>query len=282
MSTFTFYDLRRREKGDNISLLFPDWQPGDERLAILSPHDDDAVLGTGYAIRAAQAHGGEVFVFIFADGCAGYSSPEEKDTIVETRARETIAAYKLLDIPEDHILRFNYHDFSVLPHLGLYMPWSGRGTIDNNLRSLRDRRITRILVPNDYREHIDHEAVYRAGAYDGPQVGDPILADWGLVEPIRSMAQYAVWGDFSPEDALVSGEATELRANRALVVEPSVEEEIRQSIRAFESQGQIIEGIIAARQGRRLDNGYLELYIHFDPRPPLDYEPYHHLINQIN
>jgi LmbE family N-acetylglucosaminyl deacetylase len=278
---FIYYDLRQRKRSEAISLLFPGWQPGDERVAVLSPHDDDAALGAGYILQAARANGGEVYIFIFCNGCAGYSSPEEKKTIVATRRRETMAAYAALDVPEDHIVRFDYPDFSLLPNLGWQMPWNVDGTMACHLRALRDRHITRVVVPNGYREHIDHEATYRIGAYDAPQAGDPILADWGLAPPVRSIVQYAVWGDFSPEDALVSGESVELRANRAIVARPSVEERVQKAIRAFRSQGQIIEGLIAARQGRQFEGRYLELYVDFDPRPALDYRPYHNLIANI-
>ncbi len=278
---FTYYDLRRRKRSEDISLLFPDWRPGDEQIAVLSPHDDDAALGAGYILQAAQVNGAEVYIFIFCNGCAGYSFPEEKETIVATRQQETIASCAVLDIPEDHIVRFDYPDFSLMPNLGWRMPWNATGTMEYHLRALRDRRITRILVPNGYREHIDHEATYRAGAYDGPQVGDPVLADWGLTPAIRSTIQYAVWGDFSPEDALVNAEPVTLRANRAIVTTPSVEERVREAIRAFRSQGQIIEGLIAARQGRQFDGRYLELYLDFDARPALDYRPYHNFIADI-
>jgi len=61
-----------------------------ERVAIFSPHDDDAVLGTGYLIQAVAESGGEPFVFIFCNGNGGlYSIPEDKGTIVEKRAAET-------------------------------------------------------------------------------------------------------------------------------------------------------------------------------------------------
>ena len=50
---YRFFDLRARRASDRIDLLFPGWGPGDERLMVLSPHDDDALLGAGYALSAA-------------------------------------------------------------------------------------------------------------------------------------------------------------------------------------------------------------------------------------
>jgi len=280
---FTYCNLRDKVSSPSIELLFPDWREGKERVMVLCPHDDDGVLGAGYAILTALANGAEVYVGIFCDGWAGYSTPEEAGTIVERRGEETVAAYGTLGISEDHILRFDYPDFSLWPWLGWHLPGGGQGTTALLLSRMRELKPTRLLVPNGYREHIDHEAAFRAGAYDGPQVGDAILAEYGLAEPIRSYLQYAVWGDFSPEDALVAGAPVELRANRAIVASADVEAQIGLAVEKFASQRQVIADILEARRRNRVREGQaLELYLAFDPRPPLDYEPYHRLIAQIS
>ncbi len=279
---YTYYDLRRRVRSEDISLLFPEWLPGDERVLILAPHDDDGILGAGYALLAAQAAGAEVHVAIFCDGWAGYSRPEEAGTIVERRARETVAAYEAMGLSPERIHRFGYGDFSVWPWLGWKLPGGEEGTISRVLPALRRMKPTRLLVPNGYREHIDHEATFRVGAYDGPQVGDAILAACGFAEPIRSYLQYAVWGDFSPEDALVARAPAAHRANRAIVAPPVIEERISQAVGRFASQGQVIAGIMEARRRNRVRGARaLELYLAFDPRPALDYEPYHRLIAEM-
>jgi hypothetical protein len=278
----SYFDLARGVHSNDISLLFPEWRAGDERIAVLCPHDDDGLLGAGYAIIAAQAQGGSVYIFIYCNGCAGFSTPEEKATIVETRRQETLAAYAELGIAAENIVRFDYPDFSVAPNIGWLMPWGGEGTFPATLRTLRRLKITRVLVPNGYREHIDHESVYRIGTYDAPQVGDNILADWGSAPPVRSCLEYAVWGDFSPEDALVCGRDLSLRANRAILAPPQVEDTVERGIRRFRSQSRVIEGLVAARKNRRNEKGVIELYLAFDPRPPLDYGPYHEAIRRIS
>jgi len=279
---FIYWNLRDRVSSSSIEVLFPNWQEGRERVMVLCPHDDDGIIGAGYAILSALANGAEVVVWILCDGWAGYSTPEEAGTIVERRREETVVAYGTLGISEDHILRFDYPDFSLWPWLGWHLPSGGQGTTAVLLPRMRELTPTRLLVPNGYREHIDHEAAFRVGAYDGPQVGDAILAKYGLAEPIRSYLQYAVWGDFSPEDALVAGVPVELRANRAIVASAHVEERIGLAVEKFASQRQVIAGILEARRRNRVREGRaLELYLAFDPRPPLDYEPYHRLIAQI-
>ncbi len=279
---FVYYDLQLRRKSGRIDLLFPGWCAGDERVAIFCPHDDDGLLGAGYALLAALANAAQVYVFIFCDGRAGYSVPEDRETIVARRRAESAAAYSALGVPQENIIRFNYPDFSIMGWLGWILPEGQRGTFYQTLPALRRLKITRLLVPNGYREHIDHEATFRAGAYDGPQVGDPVLVDWGRAAPVRSTAIYAVWGDLSPEDALVSGRATNLRGNRAIAVPLVVEEAVMNSLRQFASQGQIIEGLVAARAGRRQGGRAIEVYLAFDPRPALDYRPYHAAIADID
>lgn len=278
---FRYYDLRRCIKGDDIGLIFPNWKPGDERVAVFSPHDDDGALGASYLMLAAMANGADVFVMIFCDGWAGYSKPEEASTVVATRARETLAAYGALGMSEDHVIRMGYQDFSVLGYLGWHLPSGQLGTIARVVPALRRLRITRLLIPNGYREHIDHETVHRVGAFDGPQVGDAILAEYGRVEPVRSFLQYPVWADLSPEDALVTNDDLGIRANRAVLAADPVEDTVMGALRAWESQGQVIEGLVDARAGRKRDDGWLEVYLSFDPRPILDYAPYHKLLDTI-
>ena len=279
---FAYYDLQRLEASHDVDLLFPGWQPGDERLVVLSPHDDDGLLGAGYAIQAARANGGEVTLLILCDGSAGYSTPEEKETIVATRQIETLAAYGALGLDRERVLRCDYPDFSLAGYLGWHLPDGSPGTMQRILPELRRTGVTRLLLPNGYREHIDHEATERIGRYDGPQVGDPILADLGLAPPVRSVLQYAVWGDFSPEDALVHGRAQALRANRALLAPAEAEARVVEGLRAFRSQARIIEGLVAAREGRRHGGRWMEVYLALDPRPALDYGPYHAAVAKIN
>jgi len=217
-NSFTYFDFQRMTRSHDIALLFPGWQPDDERVVVLSPHDDDALLGAGYLIQAAHANGGEVYLLILCDGSAGYSTPEEKDTIVAVRRGETVAAYGILGLDEAHILRCDYPDFSLEGYIGWRLPDGSPGTMRRILPELRRLRVTRLLIPNGYREHIDHEATERIGRYDGPQVGDPVWSDLGLAPPVRSVLQYAVWGDFSPEDALVHGRLPALRASRTITV----------------------------------------------------------------
>lgn len=279
--TVRYYDLRRRIASDNIDLLFPGLDPSDEHVVVFSPHDDDGILGSGYLVHALQEMGCPVSVMIFCDGRAGYSTPAEAETIVERRRAETIEAYGVLGLGPGRIIRLDLPDFSAMPHLGWVMPWGQEGTLARVVPTLRELGTTRLVIPNGYREHIDHEATHRSGAYDGPQIGDNILAQWGDPTRVRTTLIYAVWGDFSPEDALLERCDVRIRANRAICVDSAVEEKIAESIRKFASQERVIEDVMAARRSRREQDQWLELYQDFDPRPALPMSPYWELIRGI-
>jgi len=148
---------------------------------------------------------------------------------------------------------------------------------------LRQLKITRVLVPNGYREHLDHTATYMVGAFDTPQIGDPVMADWGQAEPIRSILQYAVWSDFSPEDAMVEGVDTEIRANRALKAPLEAEKNILRAMEEYQTQVKIISGLLKAREERIISkNQVAEVFLSFEPRPRCEYRKYIHQIEMID
>ena len=53
MRSYECLDVDRRA-GGGLDVLFPGWKGADERVCVYSPHDDDAILGAGYAMRAAM------------------------------------------------------------------------------------------------------------------------------------------------------------------------------------------------------------------------------------
>ena len=93
---FTYCDTNTGAVTQDINLLFPDFGKG-EVLAVMSPHDDDAIIGAGYAMLAAQQAGADVYVVIFCRGDAGYSTVEEKETIYQTTLDALKTALPVLD-----------------------------------------------------------------------------------------------------------------------------------------------------------------------------------------
>ncbi len=284
--SFTYYELIGGRKGDTPDPVFRNWAGADERVVILSPHDDDALLGAGYMMMACLQEKAEVTVLICCDGQAGYSDPKEKEQIVAVRRIETEAAYGSLGLPTNRIVRLDIPDLSLWAHRGLVLPGKQEGLTSLFLRTLRKLRPTRLLVPNGYRENVDHTAAWYLATEEGAMVGDAVLVDEDNsadeIKPVRTFIQYSVWGDFAPEDALVMGkDARRLRANLAIVADREVEEKVEEAIGYFKSQEKIIEQLIAQRRGRFFEGRVVELYLWYDPRRPLRYQPYHARIREI-
>ena len=282
MRSYECLDVDRRAWG-GLDVLFPGWKGADERVCVYSPHDDDAILGAGYAMRAAMDAGAEVHVVIVCDGACGYSTPDEKAGIVERRRKETLDCYRTFGIPEDRVIFLSYPDFSAIQYVGRILDPVRDGHFRTTITELRRRRITRILAPNHYHEHIDHVAAYLMAAFDSPQAGDAHSVDWAAPYPVRSTAQYSVWAELDPEDALVKGRTDKgLRADVVLAASPDVEEAVMDGIRRYPSQEAIIASLVAQRRGRLLKDGrFIEVYRRFDPRPQLDFTPYKRLIESL-
>lgn len=271
---FTYCNVDTKQINSDINQIFPDFCE-NEVVAVMSPHDDDAIIGAGYAILAAKEAGADVFVVIFCRGDAGYSTVEEKSTIEEVRTEETYDCYERLGIPRDHILRMNFPDFSAINNCGWEKADKTAGEMPVILRFLREKRVTRVMIPNHYHEHIDHFATYIMTSFDTPQAGDAALVDYGTPHKVKSTLQYSVWADLDPEDALVNSRPTDLRANRILVVNDEVEKKIAGAISAYVSQTEIIRGLVESRRERRTASGdYLEVYIAFECRPKINFLPY--------
>ncbi|MEM3608396.1 MAG: PIG-L family deacetylase [Candidatus Bathyarchaeia archaeon] len=267
---FRFYDLERGISGD-LNLLFPDWMEG-ERVAFISPHDDDAILGAGYLLLAVQAYGGVPCVAVMCDGRCGYSRPEDRIDIADRRRVESSRAYDLLGVASERLARFEVPDFCLGAYMEWLLPGGERGVFEGLFKALRRWGATRMLVPNDYREHPDHLAASLAASYIGPQVGDAILADWGSPTRIRSFLKYSVWAAFNPLEA----------GDLAVKASWRVEERVREAISKFESQRLVIKDLNRMRDERRIGDGAVEVYRRFDPRPRMDLKPYKDRIEGID
>ena len=279
---FKYYNVDKKYVSSDISELFPDFVD-NEVLAVMSPHDDDAIIGAGYAMLAAKAAGADVYVVIFCRGDAGYSTVEEKATIEAVREKETVECYKRLGIPADHILRLNFPDFSAFCNIGWEKADGTPGDMPRILKFLRDKKVTRVMVPNHHREHIDHTAAHIMSSFDVPQAGDAALVDNGTPHAVKSVLEYSVWADLDPVDSLVNGRPSNLRANRILSVSADTEDKISDGIYAYESQAEIIKGLVSSRKDRKTKDGrFIEVYITLDCRPKINFKPYIEFVEKID
>lgn len=268
-----FIDFRSRLRSPRMELLFPGWSSG-EQVAFFSPHDDDVALGAGYLLSAIAKNGGTPSIFIFCSGDAGYSTPEEKATIVSTRKKEAVAAYAELGVDKKNIIFFDIPDFSLMAAMHREAP-AGKSLFDRIVLFFRSMKISRVVFPSGHYEHWDHTAAFYHGIYTSPQAGDPILADLGTPQPISSYLVYSVWGDFEPSSAQSRG----VRADFGILARERQEMAVRKALGRFVSQGKIMQNTVAMlRERRKTRAGYLELYKKAGVREPIDFGPYFRLL----
>jgi LmbE family N-acetylglucosaminyl deacetylase len=269
-----FVDFLSLKRSRNIELFFPDWKKG-EKVAFLSPHDDDVILGAGYLLMATLEQGGIPLVFIFCSGDAGYSSEEDKNRIVRKRKKETKKAYGSLGIPEENILYSDIPDFSLSLYVNRNLP-KGKGLFEEQVKHFREEKVSRVVFSSGFYEHWDHTAVYQMGIYTSPQAGDPILADLGAPYGPRSYYVYSVWGDFEP----AKSEENAIRADKGILANEDSENLVREAVQAFSSQEKIFKTIVDYREKRKSDSGYLELYKTIQIRKPIDFSAYFDLLSE--
>jgi hypothetical protein len=263
-----FVDFAALRRGPDIELIFPGWKKG-ETVAFLSPHDDDVLLGAGYLLKAVLDQGGIPMVYIFCAGDAGYSTIEEKAVISGIRRQEAEDAYGALGIPLENLMLWKVPDFSLMPQVNRkYADQSG--LFDEQVSLFRAQGVSRVVCASGYYEHWDHTAVFYMGLYTSPQAGDPILADLGVPQPVKTCLIYSVWGDFDP----ALGISPAVRADKAVLADFETEESLREAVQRFVSQRPIFQSIVAHRDKRKSDQGFLELYQDVRIRPQTDFAPY--------
>jgi LmbE family N-acetylglucosaminyl deacetylase len=270
-----FIDFRSLHRSSKIDLLFPGWKKG-EKVVFFSPHDDDVALGAGYLLLATVKNKGFPCIFIFCSGNAGYSIPDEKGTIVSTRKKEAVAAYRELGVEKKNIFFFNIPDFSLMASVSR-VGQTGKSLFDRIVGFFRAQKISRLVFPSGHYEHWDHTAAFNHGIYTSPQAGDPILADLGAPHAVRNYLVYSVWGDFESESG--KNRHSEVCADKGILVHEKLETAVRKALDRFSSQGKIMQNTVAIqRERRRSEEGFLELYKEADVRKPIDFELYFQLL----
>jgi LmbE family N-acetylglucosaminyl deacetylase len=151
-----------------------------KRALVICAHDDDEVIGPGGSIRKLSNAGVEVTTVIFATGNEGYQKIEDKETIVEDRAKERRAAGDILGTL--HCITHDYGDFTNLDCENVYQK------VIQAVRSVRPDLIFSHL-PTDYLAHrtlskLVPEAVWQAGWKCSLELGEPWKVDRLYMFPI--------------------------------------------------------------------------------------------------
>lgn len=179
-----------RRVGKLLSEVSRHWQGSRECFMMISPHDDDVVIGGGLLIQLAQREKVPVYVVIVTDGSMGYCSLEDKERISQIRKEEAYNCYTLLGIPRENIIWLGYPDCRLNFFKGRFSADSGAPDIREGFTGLQNSftywlrkiRPTQCFVPTINDLHPDHKIVYEellisifhSSGSIWPELGEPL------------------------------------------------------------------------------------------------------------
>ncbi len=200
-----------RRAGSKLADVSRHWQDADERFLMISPHDDDAVLGAGLLIQLAKRENVPVHIMIVTDGSMGYCSIDEKDSIARIRRDETFECYQSLDVPKENIVWLGFADCQLSNHRGRSAAEpddpeaiEGFTGLQNAFTyHLRKIKPTQCFLPTSNDLHPDHRIIYdeflislfHAAGNIWPELGKPL-------EKVPYVHTFAVYCDFAAPPTL--------------------------------------------------------------------------------
>jgi LmbE family N-acetylglucosaminyl deacetylase len=200
-----------RRTGTRLADVSRHWQGKQERHLMISPHDDDAVLGAGLLIQLAKREKVPVHILIVTDGSMGYCSLDEKSTIAEIRRDESFECYQSLGVAKRNIVWLGFPDCQLSNQRGR-RPAAGddpvgisgfTGMQNAFTYHLRKIRPTQCFLPTWNDLHPDHRIIYEeflismfhAAGNIWPELGKPL-------EKVPYVNTYAVYCDFAQPPTL--------------------------------------------------------------------------------
>jgi LmbE family N-acetylglucosaminyl deacetylase len=225
-----------RRVGSNLADVSRHWQGKKERFLMISPHDDDAVLGAGLLIQLAKRENVPVHILVVTDGSMGYCSIEEKDSIADIRRDEAFECYQKLGVPKKNIVWLGFTDCRLNDYRGRRpietkepTTISGFTGLQNSFTHyLRKIKPTQCFLPTSNDLHPDHRIIYdeflislfHAAGNIWPELSKPLSR-------VPYVNTYAVYCDFPAPPTL-----------RMHTPESYLENKLK-AISAFRSQKQI-------------------------------------------
>jgi LmbE family N-acetylglucosaminyl deacetylase len=200
-----------RRTGTRLAEVSRHWQAKRERHLMISPHDDDAVLGAGLLIQLARREKVPVHILIVTDGSMGYCSLDERDGIAEIRRNESFECYQSLGVARRNIVWLGFPDCQLANHRGR-RPAAGSdpvaisgftGMQNAFTHHLRKIKPTQCFLPTWNDLHPDHRIIYEeflismfhAAGNIWPELGEPL-------EKVPYVNTYAVYCDFAEPPTL--------------------------------------------------------------------------------
>lgn len=206
--------------------------PQAAQVLVVAPHDDDAALGCGLSIQAAQAAGLHVHLAVVTDGRMGYGWPAERADLVQRRWQELLTSSAILGIPPERVHGLGFADGAAGRWAGIHdTPEGPQGVCRSLCALMRQIAPSLVLVPTPSDLHPDHRvstseaeiACFHAHSAIWLELGEPVA--------VPQLAHYAVYCPFA--------QAPTLR----IQADAAAEERRLQAITAFASQPGIIQAL---------------------------------------
>jgi LmbE family N-acetylglucosaminyl deacetylase len=195
-----------RRVGPTLATVSRHWQGDKECFLMISPHDDDAVLGAGLLIQLSNRENVPVHILIVTDGSMGYCSAKEKDTIAEIRRNESFECYQSLGVPKENIIWLGFPDCRLSNYRGRSPASPNDPVAINGFVGLQNsftyylRKInpTQCFLPTNNDLHPDHRIIheeflislFHAAGNIWPELGKPL-------DKVPYVHTYAVYCDFA-------------------------------------------------------------------------------------
>lgn len=208
-----------------------------KRALVICAHDDDEVIGPGGTICKLARRGVEITTVIFACGNEGYTSLNQKNTIVEERKKERCRAQRILGTAG--CIAYDYHDFENLESEDVYRK------IMHAVRRTRPDVVFSHL-PTDYLAHrtlskIVGEAVWQAGWQCSLDLGRPWQVD--------RIYQFAVLEMISKPSHIVDITETMQAKIRAMKAYRSQHKVVSQVLEQIEAKARAYGSMIGVKYG---------------------------------
>ena len=213
--------------------------PSDQEMKwlIISPHDDDAVIGMGLTLIQASSERIDSSVLIVTDGSMGYGLLEDLDNIIDIRKKETLEGYAILGIGPERILRLEYPDANLGNFRGRYsantdniLNNSGFGGLLNSLVfQIRKINPTHVFINTCFDPHPDHKVVAEEATWACLLSSENIWPELGDSCATLDIIFYAVYRGFAEQPSL-----------QLSAINQHLEKKL-ESISAWKSQKQIVK-----------------------------------------
>lgn len=201
------------------------------KTLVFCAHPDDEVIGMGGTLRKLADAGAAIRLVIFSDGAEGYTTLEEKETIVATRAEETQKVCGVLGIWES----FNLHgiDWNLKVNNETYR------TVLHHIRQFQPD----LIFTHSRTDYNDHMVVH-----------DVVTEGWFHAGIPCALSEGAVWG-MKP---LYEFEVLQKTAKPTIIVD--ITDTYKTKVEAmtyYASQQKLVGGIFQTMEGRALELGSL-------------------------